>query len=57
MAQAVSQNLENWQTKLDKALHEKNAFTDVLEKIESKTAVRRLYIVIGECKFEIATFY
>ena len=49
MAQAVSQNLENWQGKLNKALQEKNAFTDILEKIEQKTNVKRLYIVIGKC--------
>lgn len=39
--------VENWKSKLDKALHEKNAFTDQLEKIEKKTNVQRLYIVLG----------
>ena len=43
MAKAV----ENWQAKLDKILHEKNAFTDLLEKVETKTGVRRLYLVLG----------
>jgi len=43
----MAQNMEQWKDKLDKALHEKNAFTDVLEKIEAKTNVRRLYIVLG----------
>jgi len=47
MAQNVTGNMENWQAKLDKALHEKNAFTDVLEKVESKTNVRRLYLVMA----------
>ncbi len=47
MAQNVQQNLDNWKSKLDKALHEKNAFTDILEKIEKKTNVRRLYLVLG----------
>ena len=51
MAQAVSQNLENWQAKLDKILHEKNAFTDLLEKAEKKSGVRRLYLVLGELRF------
>ena len=44
MAKAV----ENWQAKLDKILHEKNAFTDLLEKVETKTGVRRLYLVLGK---------
>ena len=48
MAQAVTQNLENWQAKLDKILHEKNAFTDLLDKAEQKTGVRRLYLVLGK---------
>ncbi|CAD5124099.1 DgyrCDS12401 [Dimorphilus gyrociliatus] len=39
--------VENWKSKLDKALHERNAFTDQLEKIEKKTNVQRLYIVLG----------
>ena len=47
MAQAVQQNFDNWQAKLDKKLHEKNVFTDQLEKIEQKAGVRRLYVVLG----------
>lgn len=47
MAQAVQKNLDNWQAKLDKVLHEKNVFTDQLEKIEQKSGVRRLYIALG----------
>ena len=47
MAQAVQQNLDNWQAKVDKVLHEKNVFTEQLEKVEQKTGVRRLYIVLG----------
>ena len=49
MAQNVQQNLDTWKTKLDKILHEKNAVTDLLEKVEQKTGVRRLYLVMGEC--------
>ena len=36
MAQAVQQNLDTYKGKLDKALHEKNALNDVLEKVETK---------------------
>ena len=48
MAQAVTTNIENWQAKLDKILHEQNKFTELLEIVEKKTNVRRLYIVMGE---------
>lgn len=47
MASAVQQNVETWKAKLDKVLHEKNGFTDLLEKVEQKTGVRRLYLAIG----------
>lgn len=50
MAQ-VQQNIETWRVKLDKILHEKNAVNDLLEKIEQKTNVRRLYLVIGVAAF------
>lgn len=43
----MAQQLENWQAKLDKVLHEKNAFTDALEKVEGKTGVKRSYLVMG----------
>ncbi len=45
----MAQQLENWRAKLDKVLHEKNAFTDVLDKAEQKSGVRRLYLVLGKC--------
>lgn len=49
MANAVSENVKNWRGKLEEALDKKNAFTDLLEKIEQKTGVKRIYVVIGEC--------
>ncbi|XP_076465949.1 receptor expression-enhancing protein 5-like isoform X2 [Babylonia areolata] len=44
---AVKQHVETWKNKLDKLLHEKNALNDVLEKLETKTGVKRLYIALG----------
>lgn len=54
MASTTSETAEGWRAKLDKALTEKNFFTDILKKIEDKTGVRRLYIVIG--KFSMPHF-
>jgi len=48
MAAAIKQNLDEWKKKLDAALHEKNKFTNVLEKIEVKTGVKRLNIALGK---------
>ena len=39
--------MDTWRTKLDKALYEKNAFTDVLATAEAKTGVKRTYFVAG----------
>jgi len=39
--------LENSLNKLDQLLHKKNAFTDILSEIETKTGVRRLYSTLG----------
>jgi len=47
MAAAVKQTLEECRAKLDKSLHEKNKFTDILEKVEGKTGVKRLNIVLA----------
>ncbi len=38
---------ENWRVKLDRHLHEKNMFTDALEKLEQKTKIDRLYLVLA----------
>lgn len=47
MAAGVKQHFEEWKSKLDEALHEKNCVNDVLEKIETKTGVKRLHIALG----------
>ena len=44
---AVMQHIEAFKQKLDKALHEKNKFTDVLAQLEAKSGVRRLYLALG----------
>jgi len=48
MAAAVKQTLEEWRVKLDKCLHDKDCkSTQLLDKIESKTGVKRLNIVLA----------
>lgn len=51
MAQTVKQNVDDWKAKLDEALHQPNCITNVLEKIETKTGVKRLHIALGVIAF------
>ena len=39
---------ESWKVRLDQALHQQNFFTDILAKLEDKSKVPRLFIVLGE---------
>lgn len=50
MAQ-IKQNIEEWKNKLEKSLQEKNCVTDLLGKIEEKSGVKRLHIVLGLITF------
>lgn len=43
----ITKSFEELQSKLDKALQEKNMFTDILVKIEEKTYIKRQYVVFG----------
>lgn len=56
MASTTSGTAEGWKAKLNKALQEKNFFTDLLQKIEDKTGVRRMYIVIGKIFMTLFSF-
>jgi len=38
---------ESWKVRLDQALHQQNFFTDLLAKLEDKSKVPRLFIVLG----------
>jgi len=38
---------ESWKVRLDQALHQQNFFTDILAKLEEKSKVPRLFIVLG----------
>jgi len=44
---ATSETINTGKEKLNTWLHEKNYFTDVLDKVEKKTGVNRLYIFLG----------
>jgi len=43
----VKRILDSYLAKLDAALQEKNSVTNVFEKLESKTGVKRLHIALG----------
>lgn len=43
----ASQQFEKIRSDVTKKLHEKNAITDVLGQVETKTGVDRFYIVSG----------
>ena len=45
---AASETLNTGKEKLDNWLQQKNFFTDALEKVESKTGVKRIYIFLGK---------
>lgn len=47
MTSKPNESMNRWMKKLDAKLHESNKFTELLEKIERKTGVKRLYITLG----------
>ena len=49
---STSETLNTGKEKLDNWLHQKNYFTDVLEKIEQKTGVKRIYQFLGNNGFQ-----
>ena len=49
--QSGKQQLQKLKADMQKKLHEQNAFTDVLGKIEAKTGVDRFYLVAGKSLF------
>lgn len=44
---SATESINTGKEKLDNWLHEKNFFTDALDKIEKKTGVKRLYLFLG----------
>lgn len=44
---STSETINSSKEKLDNWLHEKNYFTDALDKVEKKTGVKRIYIFLG----------
>ena len=49
----VKETIEKYQKLLEEKLNEKNAVTEVLEKLEKSTGVRRLYLAYGWLLFAI----
>lgn len=50
---STSETIRTGKEKLENWLHQKNYFTDVLEKIEQKTGVKRIYQFLGNNGFVI----
>lgn len=48
----MSAQIQGYLEQVEKLLHEKNKFTEVIALAEQKTGVKRLYIVSGEAKIQ-----
>lgn len=46
---AITQHFDNFKQRLNKVLHEKNQFTEILGMAEQKSGVDRLYLALGLC--------
>lgn len=50
---SASETINTGREKLDAWLQEKNFFTDVLEKVEKKTGVKKIYLFLGNNVYAI----